>query len=123
MKMFSSLVTSTQSLMDYIMEDFCLNCHLPNITKEPTCFKNHTHPSCIDLILANFPKSFQNYMAVETGLFDFHKMTLTIMKSHYKKLKHNIITYRKYTNFPSDLYREKVTENIFKKTRIPKYYF
>ena len=77
------------------MEDFCLNYNLSNLIKEPTCFKNPAHPSCIDLILTNFPKSFQNSMAIETGLSDFHKMTITVMKSHYKKLKPNIITYRK----------------------------
>ena len=94
------------------MEDFCLNYNLSNLIKEPTCFKNPAHPTCIDLILTNFPKSFQNSMAIETGLSDFHKRTITVMKSHYKKLKPNIITYRKYTTFSSDLYREKVIKNI-----------
>ena len=59
------------------MEDICLSYNLSNLIKEPTCFKNPSRPSCIDLILTNFPKGFQNYMAIETGLSDFYKMTLT----------------------------------------------
>ena len=96
------------------LEDFCLNYSLSNLIKEPTCFKNPENPSCIDLILTNFPKSFQNSMAIETGLSDFHKMTVTVMKSHYKKLKPKIICYRKYTNFSTDLFREKLMRNINK---------
>ena len=53
-------------------------------------------------------------MAIETGLSDFHKMTVTVMKSHYKKLKPKIICYRKYTNFSTDLFREKLMRNINK---------
>ena len=51
-------------------------------------------------------------MAIETGLSDFHKMTVTVMKSH-KKLKPKII-YRKYTNFSTDLFREMLMRNINK---------
>ena len=53
-------------------------------------------------------------MATETGLSDFHKMTVTVMKSHYKKIKPKIICYRKYTNFSTDLFREKLMRNINK---------
>ena len=45
------------------------------------CFKNNENPSsCIDLILTNFPKYFQHCMAIESGLSDFHKMRVTVMK-------------------------------------------
>ena len=40
------------------LEDFCLNYSLSNLIKEPTCFKNPENPSCIDLMLTNFPKKF-----------------------------------------------------------------
>ena len=58
---------------------------LKNIVKEPTCFKNDENPSLIDLILTNKPKSFQNTVNVESGLSDFHKMTITVKKCEYKK--------------------------------------
>ena len=78
------------------MEDFCLNHSMSHLIKEPTCYKSLENPTCIDLILTNFPKSFQNSMSIETGLSDFHKMTVTVMKSHYKKQNPKIIKYRRY---------------------------
>ena len=52
--------------------------------------------SCIDLIITNRPKSSQSFVTEETGLSDFHKMTLTLRKVFYKKQKPNIVTYRNY---------------------------
>ena len=73
------------------MEDFCLNYNLPNnLIKEPTRFKSMENPTCIDLMLTNYAKRFQHSMAIETGLLDFHKMTVTVMKSHYEKPKPKI---------------------------------
>ena len=49
------------------MIDFCDIYYLKNLVKDPTCFKNVEHPSCIDLILTNRPKSFQKTVVTETG--------------------------------------------------------
>ena len=38
-------------------------------------------------------------MTVETGLSDFHKMTVTVMKKHFKKKDPIIITYRDLKSF------------------------
>ena len=57
------------------MKEFCDVFHLQNLVKEPTCFKNFLKPSCIDLILTNCSKSFQDTRVVETGLSDFHRIT------------------------------------------------
>ena len=51
------------------------------------CYKNPDKPTCIDLILANFPDSFQSSCAVETVLPDFHIMTVTVMKTSYRKIE------------------------------------
>ena len=45
-----------------------------NLIKDSTCFKNPLKP-CIDLIITNRPKNFQNSVTVATWLSDFHKMT------------------------------------------------
>ena len=88
-----------------------------NIAECPwICYKNPENPSCIDLILTNNP-SFQNSGVIETGLFDFHKMTVTVMKTTSEKLKPNIIHYRDYRKFSNDKFRENLisrlsTENI-----------
>ena len=67
------------------MIDFCDTYNLKNFVKDPTCLKNVEHPYYIDLILTNRPKSFQINVVTETGLSNFHKMTVTVLKSYSKK--------------------------------------
>ena len=92
--------------------DFCNVYNLRNIVKEPNCFKNPDNPSCIDLFLTNHPRCFQNTIVVETGISDFHKMLVTVLKVLYKKQKPKIIRYRKYDNFNNDLFREEVNNEF-----------
>ena len=40
------------------------------------------NPEAISLLLTNSVRSFQNSCALETGLSDFHKMTVTVLKSY-----------------------------------------
>ena len=65
--------------------DFCDTYNLTNLIKEPTCFKNPSNPSSIDVMLTNRPNSFQNSKAVETGLSDHHKLTVSVLKVYFKK--------------------------------------
>ena len=58
------------------LKNFCDTYNLENLVTEATCFKSHLNPSSIDLILTNRPRSFQNTTILETGISDFHKMTL-----------------------------------------------
>ena len=51
-------------------------------------------------------------MAIETGLSDCHKMTVTVMKSRYENPKPKIISYRRYKNFSNDAFRENLIEQI-----------
>ena len=67
------------------MNEFMNMYGLNNLVNEPTCYQNVNNPSCIDLILTNRSKSFQKTTAIETGLSDFHKMTITIMKTVFKR--------------------------------------
>ena len=68
--------------------------NLKNLIKGPTCFKNPDKPSCIDLILlTNKIRSFQGSHIIETGISDFHKMVITVMKIYFKKQEPKIITY------------------------------
>ena len=75
-----------------------------NILKDKTCFKNPTNPTCIDLIITNRPKSIQDSETIETGLSDFHKMSLTVMEIFYNKQKLKIIKYRKYKGFSNETF-------------------
>ena len=68
-----------------VLHDFLLEREAKCLVKEPTCFKNPDNPSCIDLFLTNSYRSFQNTTAVATGLSDFHKMAVTVMKTTFPK--------------------------------------
>ena len=59
-------------------------------------------PSCIDLILTNKPRSFQCSSVIETGLSDFHKMTVNVMKTFFEKLQPRVVNYRDYKYFEND---------------------
>ena len=83
-----------------------------NLIKDNTYFKNPEKPSCIDFIITNRPKSFQNSVTLQTGLSDIHKMTLTVMKVFYKKQKPTIMTYRSYTNFSDEVFMADVQNRI-----------
>ena len=65
-------------------------------SKKPTSFQNPKNPYYIDLMLTNSPKSFQNLCAIKTGLFDFHKITATILKIKSENLKPRIKHYKDY---------------------------
>ena len=96
------------------ISDFTNIYNLRSLIKEKTCFKNPENPSCIDLILTNSPRSFQNSSVFETGLSDFHKMVVTVMKQHFPKLKPKVINYRDYRNFRSDEFRAELDNELLK---------
>ena len=73
--------------------------------KEPTCYKNPENPSCIDLFLTNCPRSFHNTCLYETGLSDFHKLVVTIMRPSFEPLPPKIIKYKNYKNSGEDKFR------------------
>ena len=86
------------------MKNFCQIYGCKNIVKVKTCFKNPINPTCIDLIITYRPKSFQGSEVIETGLSDFHKMSLTVMKVFYNIQKQKIIQYRKYRDFSNEAF-------------------
>ena len=79
---------------DDTLDEFMEEYHAKNLVKEPTCFKNSENPSCIDLFITNSCLSFQNTTTLCSGLSDFHKMTVTVLKTTFPKAKPRVITYR-----------------------------
>ena len=73
-------------LEDASIKIFCFAYSLTSMIDKPTCYKNPEKPSCIDLILTNCPRSFQNSCVTEIGLSDFLKMITTVMKTSFKKM-------------------------------------
>ena len=80
--------------------------------KKPTCFKNPENSKTIDLILTNRPRSFCNFDTLETGLSDFHKLTVTVLKMFFKKQSPNVISYRNYKHFSNDSFRTNLINEI-----------
>jgi len=62
-----------------------------NLVRDKTCFKNIENPSCVDLFITNSYRSFQNTKVLSTGLSDFHKMAITVLKTKFKKLPPKMI--------------------------------
>ena len=71
-------------------KDFCDNYSLKSLISNPTC---------IDVILTNSLQKFQSTCVLETGLSNFHLMTVTVMRKVSKKLKPRTINHRSYKHF------------------------
>ena len=93
---------------DTTVKDFCDIYSFKNLIKDVTCFKNPDKPKCIDLMLINRNRSFQNSCVIDTGLYDFHKMTVNVLRSHLNKLGPKIIHYRDYKNLSNDAFRSEL---------------
>ena len=61
-------------------------------------------------------------MVIETGLSDFHKMCITVMKMYYSKQKPTIIHYRKFKDFNNNAFikdLQAVLSKTFNEETIP----
>ena len=45
-------------ISEMVFPEFWETYNLQNLVKDPTCYENPSTPTCMDLILTNFPKSF-----------------------------------------------------------------
>ena len=97
---------------EYAMKDFCETYNLKNLITVPTCYKNAQNPSLIDLILTNKPKSFNSSMCIETGMSDFHKMTVCVLNVHFMKLCPTKIKYRNYKNFNLNSFKSELKTSL-----------
>ena len=88
--------------------------NLKALIKQNACFKNHENPACIDLILTNSPRSFLNSSVFETGLSDFHKLTITVLKQYFPKLKPKLVNYSDYRNFRNNEFRAELDNEMLK---------
>ena len=51
-------------------------------------------------------------MAMVTGISDFHKMVITVLKLFYKKQKPKISHYRNYATFNANLFKEEMNNEL-----------
>ena len=66
----------------------------------------------MDLILTNHPKYFQNSGIYETVISDFHKITFTVLKTYFQKVKSRIIKYRDYKHFDNNDFRSELIRRL-----------
>ena len=72
------IVDLNAEISEAAVSDFCKICNLKHLIKDKTCFNNPTKPTCVDLIVANRLKCFQDTVVFETGLSDFHEMSVKL---------------------------------------------
>ena len=71
-----------------------------NIVKEPTCFMSLSNPSCLDHVITNSFSNFQNMKAISTGLSDFLKIVVSVLKrTFHKSAPKELVVYREDKKF------------------------
>ena len=67
----------------------------------------------------NFNRSFQNSCTIKTGLSDFHKMIVTVLKNCFQKREAKVINYIDYQNASNSNkeLRQQVLKDILKATQ------
>ena len=83
-----------------------------NLFKMLTCYKNPEKPSSIDLLLTNRPESFLGSSVIQTGLSDFHKMTVTVMKTNVEKFKPRVSFLRNWNEFYDEKFRTQLLTKL-----------
>ena len=99
------------------LKEFCESYGMKSLIRIPTCYTNPANPKCIDLMLTNSNRTFQNSCTIETGLSDFHKMIVTVLKIYFQKREAKVINYRDYQNFSNEEFRQQVLKDILKATQ------
>ena len=92
------------------MIDFCQPYKMENLINNFTCYKNPNKPTCIDLMLTNKPRFFNNSSVAETGPSNFLKMTLVVMRACFVKQTPKVVYYRDYKKFSNDLFRNDILQ-------------
>ena len=83
-----------------------------SIVNNYTCYKSVENLSCICLFITNSQLSFENTITLTTGLFDFHKMVMVVLKTEFAKLVPKKVVYRNYKNFNRDEFKRELERKI-----------
>ena len=81
------------------MKAFCNQNKLKSLNKERTC---------IDLFLTNNSKCFEDCLTLETGLSDFYKLIVAIMKTKHERVPPKIVNCRDYKNFDPKTFKDRL---------------
>ena len=89
---------------------------LKNLIKQPTCFKNLDNPTLIDHSFTNHPEKFPFVKC----LSDFHRLTLTVLKTFHLKYIPKIIQYRDFSHFDNASFRADLLQKLSLKNVLPR---
>ena len=93
------------------LSQFLFEVNAKNIVNEPTCFKSLSNPSYIDLVITNSSSNFQNTKTISTGLLDFYKMVVSVLKHTFHRSPPKVLVYRDCKNFDRVILKENQTIN------------
>ena len=65
-------------------------------------------------VSTNCSRGFQDTHVIETGLSDFDKMNLTVLKMYFTKQKHEAIFYRNYKKTDNLKFKEAINRELMK---------
>ena len=102
---------------DPTLAQFLHDYNAVNIIHKYTCYKSMNNPSCIDLIITNSANSFQNTSTFCTGLSDFQKLLVTVLKTSFRKTAPKEIHYRDYKKFNADDFKTQLRQNLVTSSR------
>ena len=88
---------------------------LKGLIKKPACLKGLENPTCIDLILTNQSKRFQNSNDFETGLSNFHKLAITVLKAYPQKQIPKVIKNKNCKKIDNNMFRNDLLNELLSK--------
>ena len=94
------------------LSQFLFEMNATNIVKESTCFKRLSNPSCIDLVITNSSSNFQNTKEISTGLSDFHKMVVSVLKHTFHRSAPKELVYRDYKKFDGVIFKRELEDKL-----------
>ena len=97
---------------DGAMQDFLYQFNAKCLVKVHTCIKSNKNPTTVDHFITNTPRKYQNTHAICTGLSDFHKMIVTVLKTAIPKSKPREIRYRSYSKFSDEAFQQDIDREL-----------
>ena len=97
---------------DHHLETFLNQHELKSLSNEKMCFKSILNLRCIDLFSTHNSPLFQNTKIVSTGLSDFRKLVVTVLKTSIVKSKPREMQSRNYNFFNSRKFNRYLTEEF-----------
>ena len=94
------------------LSQFLFEMNSKNIVNEPTCSKSLSNPGYIDLVITNSSSNFQNTKTISTGLLDFHKMFVSVLKHTFHRHAPKVLVYRDCRNFNRVIFKREPEDKL-----------